>query len=174
MQLVRTITSMTRTYNTAKICPYSNQNCNITSDGLALEPNITTIMAQSKDYDELAYTWKAWHDSTGKLMRDNYKRYVPLMNQAGKENGLNDAKQMWQARYEQTNFEDKIDQLWEEVESLYDELHTYIKYRLRYIYGKWFEKEIMLGTRAMNPISRNPLDIKLINHISRQKSKHNG
>lgn len=128
---------MTRVYNTAKICPFNNQNCNITAEGLALDSDITNLMGDSRNYDELLYTWLAWHNNTGKLMWENYKRYVPLLNQAGKENSLADAKQMWQAKYEEPNFEDKIDQLWEEVESLYDELHTYIKYRLRYIYGQY-------------------------------------
>lgn len=126
---------MTKVYNSAKICPFTKQNCNITTEGLSLDANITHIMAHSRDYDTLTYYWKLWHDKTGKLMRKNYVEYVKLMNKAGKENGFTDAKHMWQIKYEDAEFETKIDQLWEEIESLYDELHTYTKYKLKYIYG---------------------------------------
>lgn len=44
-------------------------------------------MAKSRNYDELAYTWKAWHDASGKRMREDYKKYVKLQNKAAVANG---------------------------------------------------------------------------------------
>ena len=44
-------------------------------------------MANSRDYDELVYTWKAWHDASGKHMREDYKKYVELQNKAAAANG---------------------------------------------------------------------------------------
>lgn len=129
---------MSNVYNSAKICPYDEQ-CSIEREGLTLDPNITHLMAHSRNFDELTYLWKMWHDNTGKKMRTNYAEYVNLMNKAAKENGLVDAAQMWQSKYEDAEFVNRMDQLWEQVEPLYDELHTFMKYKLAKIYGKYFQ-----------------------------------
>jgi peptidyl-dipeptidase A len=78
---------MENIYNTAKICPFNNKNCNVTEEGLTLDPDLTEIMASSKDYDELEWIWKQWRDKSGKNMRNGYKRYVELVNKAAKLDG---------------------------------------------------------------------------------------
>lgn len=44
-------------------------------------------MAESRDYDELLFAWKGWRDSSGKVIREDYKRYVELANKAATLNG---------------------------------------------------------------------------------------
>jgi len=44
-------------------------------------------MAESRDYDELLFAWKGWRDSAGKVLRQDYKRYVELANKAAQLNG---------------------------------------------------------------------------------------
>ena len=44
-------------------------------------------MAESRDYDELLFAWKGWRDSAGKVLRQDYKRYVELANKAATLNG---------------------------------------------------------------------------------------
>lgn len=44
--------------------------------------DIEAIMASSHDWDELTYVWEEWRDKTGKLMRDNFTRFVELSNEA--------------------------------------------------------------------------------------------
>lgn len=44
-------------------------------------------MAESRDYDELLFAWKGWRDSAGKVLREDYKRYVELANKAATLNG---------------------------------------------------------------------------------------
>lgn len=78
---------MTNIYSTAKICPYSKQDCSLDTDGLSLEPGIESILSSSTDYDELVYAWKSWRDATGAKMRDYYKVYVELSNEAAEANG---------------------------------------------------------------------------------------
>lgn len=46
---------MEAVYNTAKVCPFNKQNCNLATDGLTLDPHITEIMASSQNYDELKW-----------------------------------------------------------------------------------------------------------------------
>lgn len=136
MQLVRTTTAMSKTFNSAKICPYNKPVCQLAEQGLSLDPNISYIMAHSRDYGELSYVWKTWHDNVGKDIRSNYVEYVNFMNKAASENGLTNAAEMWQLDYEDANFVEQIDRLWDQVEPLYNELHTFVRYKLKYIYGK--------------------------------------
>lgn len=44
-------------------------------------------MAESRDYDELLFAWKGWRDAAGKVLRQDYKRYVELANKAATLNG---------------------------------------------------------------------------------------
>jgi len=37
--------------------------------------------------DELSYTWEKWRDATGRQMRDNFKTYINIYNEAAKANG---------------------------------------------------------------------------------------
>lgn len=91
-------------------------------------------MAESSDYDELEYIWKNWHDNSGKLMRNDYKNYVQLMNDAAKLNGFNDAGEMWKFDYEDLHFAENMDKLWQKIEPLYNELHRYVIRKLSKIY----------------------------------------
>lgn len=75
---------MSGLYNTAKICPFTEQNC--VSPNLNLDPDITKIMAESHNYDELEYVWNSWHNQFGQ-MRQNYVEYVELMNKVAAANG---------------------------------------------------------------------------------------
>lgn len=50
--------------------------------------DLQKIMAESRDYDELLFAWKGWRDSAGKVLRQDYKRYVELANKAATLNGM--------------------------------------------------------------------------------------
>lgn len=123
-------------YNKATVCPYTNQQCNKTKEGLTLDPHITDRFAQSRDFDELKYLWKEWHDNSGKLMRTNYTNYVNLINKVAIGNGFPDGSKWWQSHYEDEHFSENIDRIWSQIEPLYNELHTYMRYKLIEIYGK--------------------------------------
>lgn len=127
---------MTNVYNTAKVCPYNNQKCDLAVEGLALDPNITERFAISRDFDELKYLWTEWHQNSGRPMRKNYINYVELMNQIAALNNYENAADAWKSDYEDDEFATKIDRLWSEVEPLYDVMHTYMKHKLYEIYGK--------------------------------------
>lgn len=133
--------TMSNVYNSAKICPFYEQDCDVTTSpkALTLDPEIELAMASSRNYDELKYIWTKWHDSTGPLMREDYKEYVSMMNQAAALNDYGDAGLMWQGRYEMdTGFPEMAEALWQQVKPLYDDLHKYVNYKLQEIYpGKW-------------------------------------
>lgn len=78
--------SMTSVYNSARICPFNNKECVLENEGLTLDPEIELLLASSKNFDELLWVWQEWHDKSGKLMRENYKEYIQLMNKAAVSN----------------------------------------------------------------------------------------
>lgn len=86
-ELTTTVNTMTNIYSTARICPYKEQDCDLDTAGLTLEPGIETIIAQSLDYDELSYAWALWRDVSGRQMKTLYPVYVNLSNQAAQANG---------------------------------------------------------------------------------------
>lgn len=101
-------------YSRTRLCPYRNMgsNCNLSIDHgkylfvstlklyhkllvqlyfnislLSFYLDISKIMTQSKDYDELLYYWHAWHEAIGPPLKNNFMRYVQLSNQASRLNG---------------------------------------------------------------------------------------
>lgn len=91
-QLKTLIADMENVYGTGKICPYQKENSKSSpSDdpecNLELEPELTVLLAESKDYDELTHVWTAWRNSTGKPIRAQFVRYVELMNEKARRNG---------------------------------------------------------------------------------------
>lgn len=78
---------LTLAYNTARVCPFDKQNCNETTEGLTLDPEIDLLLASSENFDEQKWIWEQWREKTGKKMRGDYKIYVDYMNKAAAENG---------------------------------------------------------------------------------------
>lgn len=125
---------MSGVYAQATVCRYKQADC---KDKYTLDPEITNVLAESRDFDELNYYWQQWHNNSGRKIRQQYRKYVELMNKAARANDYSDASKWWQSKYEDQNFVNNIDGLWEQVKPLYDELHTYARYKLLEIYGEW-------------------------------------
>lgn len=51
--------------------------------------------------------------------------------------GYENAAEWWQSDYEDFDFTETIDSLWNAAKPLYDELHTYVRHRLTTIYGNF-------------------------------------
>ncbi|KAI4458414.1 angiotensin-converting enzyme [Holotrichia oblita] len=134
-ELTSAISSMSTIYNTAKVCPYDNQQCDLDTEGLALNPGIEERISASEDIDELLYLWTAWRSASGANMREDFDTYVKLSNEAAVANGFTDKGEMWRNRFESSTFIEDLDRLWEKVEPLYNELHTYVRRKLRAKYG---------------------------------------
>lgn len=86
-ELTKTQAEIEKIYNTAKICPFNKQNCNLATEGLTLEPELYDILSSSQNYDELEWVWIQWREKSGKNMRDGYRKYIELNNKAAKLNG---------------------------------------------------------------------------------------
>ncbi|XP_059056708.1 angiotensin-converting enzyme-like isoform X1 [Achroia grisella] len=131
-QLMKSVSGMESNYATSKICSFKNE----TKCDLSLEPEITEIFAKSQDPEELKHTWIEWHKVAGAKARDNFTQYVQLYNEAAKLNDYKDVADWWQADYEVPDFEDQLAKLWEDVKPLYQQMHAYVRKKLRDKYGE--------------------------------------
>ncbi|CAK9824619.1 Angiotensin-converting enzyme [Anthophora retusa] len=127
----RVINDMLAVYNEASICAYNDPfRC-----GLRLYPDISQIMAKSRNWDELQYVWTEWRRRSGMRIKDLYQQLVTLNNEAARLNNFTDASEYWMFPYESPNLQQDIDEVWEMIRPLYEELHTYLRNKLRNLYG---------------------------------------
>jgi len=117
-------------YGSAKYCPAGADTC---LDLTAL----TRLMADSRDYDELAAAWTGWR-LAARPMRDDYRRFVELANEGARDLGFRDLGEMWRSKYDMPpdRFAADIERLWSDVEPLYRDLHCYVRSRLQAKYGE--------------------------------------
>jgi peptidyl-dipeptidase A len=99
---------------------------------------LSRIMKKSRNYDELLDAWKGWHQISQTAMKDKFARYAELGDEGAKEIGFDDLGALWKSSYDMppAAFEADIERLWQEVKPLYDQLHCYVRKRLRAKYGK--------------------------------------
>ncbi|MGE5275928.1 MAG: M2 family metallopeptidase [Acidobacteriota bacterium] len=98
--------------------------------------DITKIMAESRDPEELYDVWRGWH-AIGRPMKQPFERYVALANEGARELGFADTGAMWRCKYDMPAdaFARELDRLWEQVRPLYVSLHAYARWKLREKYG---------------------------------------
>ncbi|XP_019379146.1 PREDICTED: angiotensin-converting enzyme isoform X3 [Gavialis gangeticus] len=123
------LSDMETTYSIAKVCK-DNDKC------YPLDPDLTNILATSRDYDELLFAWKGWRDASGNQIRTKYKRYVELSNKAARLNGHADNGAFWRSLYETPTFEEDLEKLYLQMQPLYLNLHAYVRRALYNKYGK--------------------------------------
>jgi len=127
---------LTGAYGKGKYCPTAGSD-----EGCMGIDAISNIMAHSHDPAELTKLWVGWH-SIGAPMRQKYARFMDLQNIGAHELGYRDTGELWRAGYDMTpaEFSSQIEQAWQQLEPLYNELHTYVRNRLIAQYGKAAER----------------------------------
>lgn len=122
------LSSMETKYSVAEVCR-DNGKCH------PLDPDLTEVLAKSRDYSDLLFAWKGWRDASGKQIRQEYKRYVELSNKAARLNGHSDNGAFWRSLYETPTFEQDLETLYTEMQPLYLNLHAYVRRALYKKYG---------------------------------------
>jgi peptidyl-dipeptidase A len=99
--------------------------------------DLETIMAESRNPQELQNAWAGWHKVSPQYRKD-YARFVELANKGAREMGFKDVGAMWRSNYdmEPDQFAAEMERLWLQVKPLYDSLHTYVRAKLRQKYGE--------------------------------------
>ncbi|XP_032231453.1 angiotensin-converting enzyme [Nematostella vectensis] len=124
MQYSQRESEMTEIYSSAKVTnPAIGTN-------LSLNPQLTELMANSRNSPELLAAWRDWRQVTGPKMRPLFKDCVTLANQGAKDNGFQNMYEYQTHLYELPNLEEYIDGIWQELKVLYLELHAYVRQRL--------------------------------------------
>lgn len=106
-------------------------------DGKCLTlPELSAIMAKSKDPQELLSVWQGWREIS-KPMRPLFKREVELANEGAKDLGYENLSELWRSQYDMDPdaFSTELDRLWGQVKPLYDSLHCYVRGELNEEYG---------------------------------------
>nr|XP_003465355.2 angiotensin-converting enzyme-like protein Ace3 [Cavia porcellus] len=119
---------METAYNLAKVC-LDERPCMI------LEPDLQEVMATSRDHRELLWAWEGWRDSVGRQLRPIFWQCVELSNKAAQLNGYKDMGQLWRAKYESDTLEQDLEQIYQELQPLYLNLHAYVRRALYRHYG---------------------------------------
>lgn len=123
--------NMSTTYSTAKVLEFGSDKRNF-----SLEPELTEILANSRNPEELKYYWEQWRESSGKQMKNMFHEYVNLYNDAAKLNGFKDASIMKVDQYESETFQQEMEETWLGLKPLYEQLHAYVRNKLHSFYGQ--------------------------------------
>lgn len=122
------LSQMDSIYSTAKVCP-TPEEC------WSLEPELTEIMATSRSYKRLLYAWEGWHNSSGVPLRSLYPEFVELSNKASRMDGFEDTGEYWRSWYESPDFKQDLENLFKQLEPLYQNLHAFVRRKLYDFYG---------------------------------------
>jgi peptidyl-dipeptidase A len=129
-ELTRLVASMQGAYAKGRHVPRGQ------TEPLDLQ-GLSRILTESRDPALLEDVWTGWH-AVGRTVRPEFERYVSLANQGARELGFADNGAMWRSKYdmEPDAFAVEVDRLWEQVRPLYEALHTFVRRRLRTVYGE--------------------------------------
>lgn len=137
--------TMSKIYSTAKTCAYED----VTECNLSLDPDLTKIMKESRDEQQLRHAWKEWHDKVGVPIRQYYKPYVDFSNEIAKTNNFSDAGAFWLREYESETFKEEIEQLWQTLKPFYQQMHAYVRAKLRDTYGDQFTEDGLIPAHLL-------------------------
>ena len=91
-ELAAITSKMEGMYGAAKYCPKGPESCKD-------QEQLTDVIANSRNYDELTEAWTGWH-STARPLRKEYVRFVELANEGATELGFKDLGAMWRSGYD--------------------------------------------------------------------------
>jgi peptidyl-dipeptidase A len=100
-----------------------------------IEPQLANIMAYSRDYNKLLWSWQSWFDNTGYKMRNLFTKNVDLENEYASKYSSENLSENWIAEFEIDGFEKLYNDLYAEIKPFYEQLHAYVRRKLRGYYG---------------------------------------
>ena len=131
-RLAEIAAKMTSIYGKGKHCKQKSDGKEVCKD----LGELSSLMASSRDYDELIDAWKGWR-AISKPMKNLYEEFAKLSNEGAQEVGFKDSGELWRAGYDMSpsEFEKETERLWGEVAPLYEDLHCYVRAKLKKVYG---------------------------------------
>ncbi len=128
-ELTQIAAALESRYGSGRYCPEGEGSCRDLGE-------LSQTLATSRDADELLEAWTGWR-TVSPPMRDGYERFVELSNEGARALGFADTGAMWRSKYDMDPdaFAVELDRLWGQVRPLYEQLHCYVRERLRETYG---------------------------------------
>lgn len=130
-ELATLMSGMEAHYGAAKWCP---------EEGRCLTLQEIEKIINNVDFSytpaQIAEAWLGWH-ATAQPIRDDYARFVELVNTGAREMGEADAGAVWRSGYDMPpeDFRTEVERLWSQVEPLYEALHCHVRSKLNARYG---------------------------------------
>jgi peptidyl-dipeptidase A len=136
-ELAQTAAWLEATYGKGKYCRNGAAAASADAANNCLDiGQISKIMAESRNYDELLDVWNGWQ-TIAPPMRPRYERFVTLANEGARDLHFADLGAMWRSNYDMPPdaFAAELDRLWGQVRPLYDALHAHVRASLVKQYG---------------------------------------
>ncbi|MFP3942189.1 MAG: M2 family metallopeptidase [Acidobacteriota bacterium] len=130
-ELTRIASSLESTYGSGKYCPDGAEGEECLDLG-----ELEEVINESRDPEELLAAWTGWR-TISVPMREEYRRFVELMNEGARHLGFADTGALWRSGYDMPPdaFAEELDRLWGQVRPLYEALHCYVRGELSERYG---------------------------------------
>ncbi|MBY6185812.1 M2 family metallopeptidase [Marinobacter hydrocarbonoclasticus] len=127
-QLAQLSTELGGLYGKGRFC--------VTPDECLSQPQLSSIMASSRDPEQLKKVWAGWRE-IAKPMRPLFEQQVTLANEGAQALGYDNVGELWRSKYDMPAeaFPKQLDGLWNEVKPLYEALHCYVRGELGDEYG---------------------------------------
>ncbi len=128
-ELTQISARMESTYGRGEYC---------TEDGVCRDlGDFEEVIDNSRDAEALAEAWAGWR-TISRPMRDDYTRFVQVMNEGARELGFADVGALWRSNYDMPpdDFAAELDRLWNQVRPLYESLHCFVRAKLAEEYGE--------------------------------------
>ncbi|WP_298445393.1 M2 family metallopeptidase [uncultured Ferrimonas sp.] len=108
----------------------------LSEDKCLSQPQLSSIMASSRDPEQLKQVWQGWRE-IAKPMRPLFEEQVALANEGAQSLGYDNVGELWRSKYDMPaeQFPQQLDGLWNEVKPLYEALHCYVRGELNAEYG---------------------------------------
>lgn len=130
-ELLGAISRMQTNFAKVKVCSFKDsKKCD-----LALEPEIEEVITKSTDPEELKHYWVEFYNKAGTPVRKDFDKYVELNKKAAELNGYKSGAEYWLSFYEDSTFEKQLENIFDTIRPLYEQVHGYVRYRLKQKYG---------------------------------------
>ena len=134
-ELAKLLSKMEANYGSGKWCKADkagNERCLTLQE---IEKVINNVDLKNSP-EEIQDAWAGWH-ATSVGIRDDYRRFVELVNDGAKEMGVANAGELWRGGYDMgpVEFEAETERLWNQVKPLYDALHCHVRAKLNKKHG---------------------------------------
>ena len=96
--------------------------------------DLSEIFEKSRNRTLLDWAWEEWRNAVGPPMKENFASLMDYLNIGAREHSWIDYGSFLRSDYEMSDIEEILDEVWKQVEPLYQELHAYVRFKLTSIY----------------------------------------